>query len=260
MLVLLLAATLPLTAQTQPEFRGATINLVRSSGDLHQQIVSLGAGSEKVWVAYTIPASRTRRMRVCCSLDDDDMNISTYDSELAEDVVVLYRVRNGEIASIRAVSSCTLSAYGATIDWLQGVDPRASVSMLATLAKGNTQISKKAIFALSLHDDAVDALIDLAHHGERAKTRTDALFWLAQTAAVKAAGVLRDAVDSDPDDEVRSKAVFGIAQLPNDQSIPLLDELMRTHRSAAVRKKAAFWLGQKNDPRALAAIESYIRR
>ena len=72
--------------------------------------------------------------------------------------------------------------------------------------------------------------------------------------------MLRDAVDNDPDDEVRARAVFGIAQLPNDQSIPMLTQLMRTHRSRQVRKKAAFWLGQKNDPRAVEAITDYLRQ
>ena len=56
------------------------------------------------------------------------------------------------------------------------------------------------------------------------------------------------------------KAVFGISQLPDDQSIPMLTDLMRNHRSASVRKKAAFWLGQKNDPRAFAAIEDFLKR
>jgi len=259
-LALLAVVSLPLAAQQNPDFRGATITLVRAAGDLYQQIVSLGSRNERVWVGYTIPGSHTRHVRVCCSLEDDDIRMSNYDDgDFSEDVVVLYRVRNGEITTLRAFSSCTINASGVQIDWLQGVDSRASVAMLAAMAKSNSLAGHKAIFALALHEDATDALIDLAHHGERSKVRSDALFWLAQTAAAKAAGVLRDAVDNDPDEDVRAKAVFGIAQLPNDQSIPLLNELMLTHRSARVRKKAAFWLGQKNDPRALEAIESFLR-
>jgi HEAT repeat protein len=196
-----------------------------------------------------------------CSLDDDNINISTNDGdEFSGPVALLYRVRDGAINRIRAFSSCTVQASGAKIVWIEGVAPQASIAMLETMAKSDDSMSKKAVFALSLHDGATDALIDLAHHAERSKVRSDALFWLAQTAAQKAAGTLREAVDNDPDAEVRGKAVFAISQLPNDQSIPLLADLMRTHRSREVRKKAAFWLGQKDDPRALSAIENYLRQ
>lgn len=259
-IALLVLASLSLAAQQTPDFRGATITPVHAAGDLRKQIESLDSANERVWVGYTIPASHARHVRVCCSLDDDDVNITTLDDdEPAQEVAILYHLRNGAISTVRAFSSCAVSARGAHIYWLDGVRPRDSVNLLAAMAKSDTSAGHKALFALSLHEDATDALIDLAHHGDR-RLRGTALFWLAQTAADKAAGVLRDAVDNDPDEEVRSKAVFGIAQLPNDQSIPLLAELMRTHRNRAVRKKAAFWLGQKNDPRALEAIEAFLRQ
>lgn len=227
------------------------------AADLRQQIVSLGPGSEKTWVGYTIPAAHVRRVQLCCSLDDDNINVTTSFDGPAEDVSFVYGVRSGAIVSVRPFTSCGLDR--SRVRWLSGVDSAASVALLADLSKTETMVGRKARFALSLHNDGVDPLIDLAHHGQSSRIRSDALFWLAQTAASKAAGVLRDAVDHDPDEDVRAKAVFGIAQLPADQSIPLLDELMRTHKSAKVRKKAAFWLGQMNDPRALAAIESFLR-
>jgi hypothetical protein len=266
-LALALFVALLLAAQTPPNFRGATITTIHAAGDLRRQIVSVGPG-ERVWAGYVVPVSQPRHIEICCSyhcgscaLDGDNTNIMTTDGEdLSTSVSVLYRVRDGAITSIRAFSSCAVDAAGAHIYWIEGVDPRASVAMLAAMARGDELMSKKAVFALSLHDGATDALIDLAHHAERSKVRSDALFWLAQTAASKAEAALRDAVDHDPDDEVRGKAVFAISQLPNDQSIPLLADLMRTHRSRNVRKKAAFWLGQKNDPRALQAIEGFLRQ
>ena len=90
--------------------------------------------------------------------------------------------------------------------------------------------------------------------------RSKALFWLAQQAGEKVSSTLRDAVDNDPEEDVRAHAVFAISQLPDDQGIPILVELANTHRSTAVRKKAIFWLGQKHDPRALAAIEDILKR
>jgi hypothetical protein len=256
---LLLAFAFPLLAQT-PNFRGATITTVRAAGDLKRQIESSGASTERAWVGYTIPLARGRRVEVCCSLDDDNINIRTSEDALSDDAAILYRVADGRILSIRVFSSCAISAHGASITWIEGVDSRASVEMLFAMAKSNGPLSHKAVFALGLHEGGTDDLIDLARHSETSKLRSDALFWLAQSAGEKAAATLREAVDNDPDDEVRAKAVFGISQLPNDQSIPMLAELMRTHRSAAVRKKAAFWLGQKNDPRAVEAITSYLRQ
>jgi len=253
-----LAIALPLFAQT-PQFPGATISTVRASGDLRHQIESSSSATEKSWVGYTIPLGTERHIEICCSLDDDNVNIRTNDDALSDEAAVLYRVKDGRIASIRIFSSCAIHAHGAQITWIEGVDPRASVNMLYAMAKENTSLSHKAVFDLGLHDGGTDPLIDLARHSEYSKVRSEALFWLAQSAAHKAAGALRDAVDNDPDEEVRAKAVFAISQLPNDQSIPLLDELMRTHRSSAVRKKAAFWLGQKNDPRAVQAITEYLR-
>jgi hypothetical protein len=266
--LLVAIVTVSLAAQEPPKFRGATVTTIRAAGDLRRQIVSLDSSGERAWAGYSIPIARTRRVEICCSyrcgscsLDRDDVNITNVgDDDFAGSVAILYRVENGAITKIRPLGSCGVDASGARIYWIEGVDPRASIDMLSSLAKGNASITNRAILALSLHDGATDALIDLAHFSERSKVRSDALFWLAQTAGEKAAATLRNAVDNDPDEEVRGRAVFGIAQLPNDQSIPLLSELMRTHRSKNVRKKAAFWLGQKNDPRALQEIESFLRQ
>ena len=76
--------------------------------------------------------------------------------------------------------------------------------------------------------------------------------------ARRAASVLRNAVDNDPETDVKEKAVFGISQLPDERSVPILIDLMKTHANPSVRKKAAFWLGQKKDPRALAAFEDIL--
>ena len=123
-------------------------------------------------------------------------------------------------------------------------------------------LREKGIFAMSQsrQPEAVDDILQIAKHDESSKVRGQALFWLSQVAGKKAAAGLREAVDNDPDTSVKEKAIFGIAQLPNDESIPLLADLMRNHHNPTIRKKAAFWLGQKNDPRALAAIEEFLKR
>jgi len=85
-----------------------------------------------------------------------------------------------------------------------------------------------------------------------------ALFWLAQKAGNKAAGTITEAIESDPDTDVKKRAVFALSQLPKDEGVPLLIQVARSNRNPVVRKQAMFWLGQSNDPRALAFIEEVL--
>jgi hypothetical protein len=136
------------------------------------------------------------------------------------------------------------------------------VLAIARSQSSSQHLREKAVFAVSQSNEpeAIDELIKLAKNDPTAHVRGQALFWLSQKAGKKAAGAVREALDDDPDQGVREKAVFAVSQLPDDQSIPMLVELMNTHRDPGVRKKAAFWLGQKHDPRALAAIETMLRK
>jgi HEAT repeat protein len=81
--------------------------------------------------------------------------------------------------------------------------------------------------------------------------REQALFWLAQKAGAKVAGVIGSAAENDPDTEVKKKAVFALTQLPPDQGVPMLIKVAQTNRNPEVRKQAFFWLGQSHDARAL---------
>ena len=71
---------------------------------------------------------------------------------------------------------------------------------------------------------------------------------------------MRDAIDNDPDTDVKKKAVFALSQLPNDEGVPKLIDVARNNRNAVVRKQAMFWLGQTNDPRALKFFEDVLLR
>ena len=72
-------------------------------------------------------------------------------------------------------------------------------------------------------------------------------------------GAITEAVDRDPDTEVKKKAVFALQQLPDGQGVPMLIQVARSNRNPAVRKQAMFWLGQSNDPRALAFFEEVLK-
>jgi hypothetical protein len=221
--------------------------------DLRQQIESKSG-----WVGYSVPIAGRHTI---CSWDDWSTSISDGSHlEPSSALFVLYHVEGGRIESIR-LSSPECGPLNRTVQWIEKVDPRESARLLRTLIdSGDSNLSKKSVNALALHQGTIDDIIDIAKHNPRPKIRSMALFWVSQAAGDRAAAILKDAIDNDPEEDVKTKAVFGISQLPNDQSIPMLIELIKSNRSRAVRKKAAFWLGQKDDPRALAALEDILRR
>jgi HEAT repeat protein len=88
--------------------------------------------------------------------------------------------------------------------------------------------------------------------------RGQALFWLAQKAGKRAAATITEAIENDPQTDVKKRAVFALSQLPSDEGVPLLIQVARTNGNAAVRKQAMFWLGQSQDPRALAFFEQIL--
>jgi HEAT repeat protein len=88
--------------------------------------------------------------------------------------------------------------------------------------------------------------------------RSEALFWLGQRAGAQAVSAIAEAIDRDPDTDVKKKAVFALSQLPKDDGVPKLIDVARTNRNAEVRKQAMFWLGQSNDPRALKFFEEVL--
>jgi HEAT repeat protein len=92
------------------------------------------------------------------------------------------------------------------------------------------------------------------------RQRGQALFWLSQRAGQKAVGAISEAIDRDPDTDVKKRAVFALSQLPDDEGVPRLIEVARSHSNKAVQKQAFFWLGQSKDPRALAFFREVLTR
>jgi HEAT repeat protein len=90
--------------------------------------------------------------------------------------------------------------------------------------------------------------------------RSQAIFWLGQKAGKKATSTLTNAIENDPDQQVKKKAVFALSRLPKDEGIPQLIHVASTNRDPAVRKDAFFWLGQSGDPRALTFLESVLKQ
>ena len=76
---------------------------------------------------------------------------------------------------------------------------------------------------------------------------------------MKAAGPIQQAIENDPEREVKRRAVSALQQLPNGEGIPLLIQLARTSRNAEVRKQAMSSLGQSRDQRAVAFFEDVLK-
>ena len=215
-----------------------------------------GDGKNVTWIENVDPRSSIRFLETL--IDNKDHQalaaIAAHADESATDV--LEKI---------ARSDRSTSTRGNALFWLglaRGHRGYEVVRSITTNTNEPASLREKGIFAMSQshQPEAIDDIQQIAKHDESSKVRGQALFWLSQAAGKKAAAGLREAVDNDPDTDVKSKAIFGISQLPNDQSIPLLADLMKNHRNPTVRKKAAFWLGQKNDPRAVAAIEEFLRK
>jgi HEAT repeat protein len=183
--------------------------------------------------------------------------------EPAPTVMVLVRVQAGEVRRVRPVSGdCQVDAGGLQLFWLGDVSGAQSVEFLKTLvtdAEARDR-SESALSAIALHRDpaAATAILDLAKSGTP-KVRQRALFWIARRAESQAAGIISQAIDNDPDVEVKKQAVFALSQLPRDEGIPLLIKLARSHTHPIVRKQSMFWLGQSKDPRALTFFEEVLR-
>jgi len=122
------------------------------------------------------------------------------------------------------------------------------------------RVVKPAVVALAMHDGApaTRSLVAIARDHAVSKLRSDALFWLGQRAGNEAAATIAEAIDRDPDTDVKRRAVFALSQLPKDDGVPKLIDVARNNRNAAVRKQAMFWLGQSNDPRALKFFEEVL--
>ena len=149
--------------------------------------------------------------------------------------------------------------------WMGSARGKAGFDTLRQLARDDRddrddRFREKLMFDLSVsrQPEAVDALIDSAHHDESARVRGQAIFWLAQKAGKKAVGAITEAIERDPETEVKKKAVFALSQLPKDEGVPLLIETVRSNSNPVVRKDAMFWLGQSNDPRALEFFERVL--
>ena len=178
---------------------------------------------------------------------------------------ILYRAENAQVGKIQmANGNAVLDAGGLPLIWIDGVKSGESVRLLAGfLDDSRSGLRDAALVAIALHDDpeSVTALVRAAHENASGHVRGQALFWLAQKASHKIAGeAIENAIENDPETEVKRQAVFALSQMPAEEGVPRLIGVARTNRNREVRKQAVFWLGQSRDPRALQFFEEVLSR
>jgi hypothetical protein len=270
-------------ASAQPRLSNGELRPTAVAGTFNRSAFdALTAKTDAAWFGYSVPMTSGDR-RMCCWNDDmgaccgecrlepgssSTINVSRGSAgpvplETGRLLYVLYRIESGTVSKIRMFSDdCALDAGGMTLHWLTGVQPPASVALLATFIDGSSskRLVDGALAALAMHQEpaALERLIAAARDGSTSHLRGQALFWLAQRAGDKAVGVIAEAITRDPETDVKRRAVFALSQLPKDQGVPLLIQVARTNPNPAVRKQAIFWLGQSKDERALRFFEEIL--
>jgi hypothetical protein len=178
--------------------------------------------------------------------------------EGSDRVVILFRIAERRVERIRMFTEdCELDAGGRAVHWLQDVRPAESIALLESLVGPDTErknrVTNSALSAIAMHAEpgATTVLERLARAHASASVRGEAIFWLGQKAGRKAVGTISEAIEKDPETDVKKRAVFALSQLPKSEGVPLLIDVARKNQNPAVRKQAIFWLGQSRDPRAL---------
>lgn len=264
-------------AQQQPNVVNAKVVARAPQPDVARAIAAITkAQVEAAWIAYAVPAlnndslGRNDGWSERCRLEQQRIDPATNTAvqgpvrlEPSPTVLVLVRVQTGEMQRVRSLSGdCQIDAGGLQFFWLGEVAGPQSVDFLKTFVNDieGRDKSEAALSAIALHRDtaAATAILDLAKNGSP-RVRQRALLWIARRAESQAAGIITQAIDNDPDVEVKRQAVSALAQLPRNEGVPLLIKLARSHTNPVVRKQAMQRLGQLNDPRALSFFEEVLR-
>ena len=254
MKLVLLAAALPLCAQTGVHIDNAQIE-TRTAQPLEPAFRSiLQAQSDPAWIGYTVPM---------VPKEGGGCHGTAVFLEGPSRMAVLFRIERRQVDRIRiATEDCPIDGGGLRFYLLTGVIPSESTSLLSgLLGDASGRIRDQALSAIARTNDpsAVPVLLRAAQQDKSSRVRGQALTWLAQRAARQISeAAIREAVDKDPETEAKKKAVYALTRIPRGEGIPLLIEIARTNRNAAVRKQAMFWLGQSKDPQAVKFFEEVL--
>ena len=175
--LLVIAAALSCAAQPARLTNGH-VETRAVSGGLQATMRQLG-GSTPVWIAYSVPIAEGEHHM--CGGNNNKVML-----EGAKELVLFYRVEQGEVKRMRTLSEeCEIDAGGAQVYWLTGVNAADSVALLqnmTTLAQNATNAHggisyTQPINAIGLHRDAsaIPALIAIVERERNSKLGRQAM-------------------------------------------------------------------------------------
>ncbi|HEX8154081.1 MAG TPA: HEAT repeat domain-containing protein [Thermoanaerobaculia bacterium] len=258
----------------QPHLKNASVTNAAAGGNLGAQV----RAASTTWVAYNVPAVNNDATICCmtdswrvgtCNLEGTSNNFNISDGGKEKDLTldtqlsVFYRVSGRTIEKVRVfTTNCGIDAHGATITWLDGVDPKQSVSLLASLITDDGEtVSRRALDALAMHADpsATDALEAIVRSNAGHKPREHAAFWLGNSRGKRGYEIVkRLANDPNETTSMREKAVFAMTQSEEPQRIDDLISIARHDPESKVRAHALFWLSQAAGKKAGAALRDAV--
>ena len=250
----------------QPTLIDASIEARGAATELARDITAGPAGT--FWSGYEVPRVVDQRgtYHGCGSVYslDDGRSYSTPETdEGAATLHVFYRVVDGTIEEVRAISgACRVDAGERSVHWWSGVSVEDSVAFLQQLAheKPYSDVAEKAVYVISQHagsaaDMSLEQFTGVLWPRE---LREKAVFWMGSARGEAGFEVLSTLIEREDDPELREKMVFAIHVSDADGATPKLIELARTHRDPELCEKALFWLAQKAGKQAAATIAEAV--
>ena len=255
-----------------------------ASSGLEQSVGSLGRGEGPVFFAWTVPvvAQHDHNERRWADDEADECTVSTDDrieprsgangswqsttDGATRAIVILARAMAGVVDRVSFVDArCTVEAQARHVYWMDGVQPAASVSLLAGVvaarADRDTQVRDGALAALALTDDpSADNALERFTAGTTATgLRRQAAFWLGAARGGFGARVIDRLAAHDPDDGFREHLAF-VLTLTGASGTERLIDLARHDAAPRVRSQALFWLAHQAGERAAGTIAAAVDR
>ena len=186
-----------------------------------------------------------------------------YDIECDSDPVrVVLHVRDSRVTALKTYVGGRWRPQTSAVTDLGAVSARDATDYLLNLAAaGEGSPARDAVLASTLADSVTvwPSLLRVARDESRPQSvRKQAIFWVAQAAGERVAGVDRD--EGSEDSEIKKQAVFALSQRRNGEAVPALIQVARDNRDPEVRRTAMFWLGQTIDPRAISFFSEILGR
>jgi len=261
--VLLLAFWQPPAPGQTPAIQNARVETRPAAGGLEAAMRTIvAAQSSPAWVGYRVPAVAGRRQT--CWDNNSPNYASTVHLEGPTEFYILYRVKENRIEHVRTFSpDCVIDGGNVPFIWLTDVKPSDSVQYLTALAQDTRRSGDAAIWAIAVHaaPEAVQTLLEMARHGRNSSMRSQALMGLAQSAPPQVSeAAIREAIEKDPETQVKRQAVSALGQIPRNEGVPMLLELARSGRNPALQKQAMSALGRSKDERAYKFFEEVLGR